>query len=80
MLHHRGLRAALFSCAAMALIGTAPAPAFDPNPYMHAHRRIDIGGRKLNLYCIGSGAPTVVLDAGANDTTVLSDLLTPAHE
>lgn len=82
MLHHRGLRAALFSCAAIALIGTTPAtvpaPSFDPNPYMHAQRRIDIGGRKLNLYCTGSGAPTVVLEAGANDTTLAWRFVQPA--
>jgi hypothetical protein len=26
---------------------------------------IDIGGRKLHLYCTGKGRPTVVLEAGA---------------
>ena len=27
---------------------------------------IDIGGRTLNLYCSGQGAPTVILEAGGN--------------
>ncbi len=29
---------------------------------------IDIGGRSLNLYCSGSGSPTVVMDSGAGIT------------
>lgn len=29
-------------------------------------RLIDIGGRKLHLHCTGTGAPTVVLEAGAS--------------
>jgi pimeloyl-ACP methyl ester carboxylesterase len=78
MVKHRGIRAALLSCAATALIGTAPAPAFDPNPYLHAQRLVDIGGRKMNLYCTGKGSPTVVLDAGANDTTLAWRFVQPA--
>ena len=41
--------------------------AFDPAPYLHAQRLVDIGGRKLNLYCIGTGSPTVILEAGGGD-------------
>lgn len=48
-------------------IFTTTSAAFDPNVYMHAHRLVDIGGRRLNLYCTGSGAPTVLLDAGGGD-------------
>ncbi|HVN83763.1 MAG TPA: alpha/beta hydrolase [Candidatus Binatia bacterium] len=29
--------------------------------------RIDVGGHKLNIKCIGSGEPTIVLDAGRGD-------------
>ncbi len=29
---------------------------FDPGPYMHPQRLIDIGRRRLNLYCSGSGS------------------------
>jgi len=28
---------------------------------------IDVGGRTLNLYCSGEGAPTVILEAGGNE-------------
>lgn len=34
-------------------------------PYYRAHRLVGIaGGRKLNLYCIGSGSPVVIFDYG----------------
>ncbi len=36
--------------------------------YTHAQRLVEIEpGRKLNLYCTGSGSPTVVFDAGLTD-------------
>ena len=44
-------------------------PAFDPAPYLRAQQMVDIGGRRLNLYCTGSGAPTVILDANESDNT-----------
>ncbi len=69
---------ALSLFAAIVLLGTATRATFDPNPYLHAQRLIDIGGRRINLYCTGSGSPTVVLDAGANDTTLTWRLVQPA--
>jgi pimeloyl-ACP methyl ester carboxylesterase len=36
-----------------------------PAPYLAAGQRIDIGGRSLYLDCRGTGAPTVVLEAGS---------------
>lgn len=61
-------RSALFAAAIMILAQTTSlaktAPAiFDPAPYMHAQRLIDIGGRRMNLYCTGHGHPTVILEA-----------------
>ena len=38
-------------------------------PYLHAQRLVDIGSRRLNIYCIGMGSPTVVLDAGLGDSS-----------
>jgi pimeloyl-ACP methyl ester carboxylesterase len=35
--------------------------------YTHPGRLIDIGGRNLNMYCMGSGSPAVVFDAGFED-------------
>lgn len=33
--------------------------------YARPNRLVDIGGRQLNLYCIGAGSPTVVFESGA---------------
>ena len=35
--------------------------------YVHPGERIAIGSGRLNLYCMGSGSPTVVFDAGFGD-------------
>jgi pimeloyl-ACP methyl ester carboxylesterase len=37
----------------------------DQQRFPRVGRLVDIGGRSLNLYCAGSGSPTVVMDAGA---------------
>jgi hypothetical protein len=46
---------------------TPPAPAAT-NPdwavYAHPQRLVDVDGRRLNLFCLGEGAPTVVLESG----------------
>jgi pimeloyl-ACP methyl ester carboxylesterase len=41
--------------------------AGDPDQarYPPPGRLIDIGGRKLHLYCVGEGLPPVILEAGA---------------
>jgi pimeloyl-ACP methyl ester carboxylesterase len=44
--------------------GTAKAEDQRLLPYVKAGQLIDIGGRRINLHCSGSGAPTVVLMAG----------------
>ncbi len=60
------------AAAVIALVGFAPAQvAFDQSAYTHAQRLIDVGGgRRMNLYCSGSGSPTVVLDAGGGGSTL----------
>jgi pimeloyl-ACP methyl ester carboxylesterase len=40
-------------------------------------RRVDVGGYRLNLHCVGEGAPTVVLDAGAGDSSETWDWVVP---
>lgn len=46
-----------------AVSGTAPADTV----YAHAGQLVDAGGFRLNLYCMGSGSPTVVFDSGFED-------------
>lgn len=58
--------------AGIALCCALPAtasPIFDVRPYLHAQRLVDIGGRRMNIYCTGSGSPTVILDAGLGGST-----------
>ena len=49
--------------AANSLAAPAPPPT-DQSEYAHPHQLIDVGGgRRMNLYCIGSGSPTVIFDS-----------------
>jgi pimeloyl-ACP methyl ester carboxylesterase len=41
------------------------ATALERRQFPHPGRLIDVGGHQLHLYCIGAGAPTVVLEAPA---------------
>lgn len=38
-------------------------PAFDLAPYVQPARMVDVGGRRMNLLCLGRGQPTVVFEA-----------------
>ncbi|MEI9982924.1 MAG: alpha/beta hydrolase [Aliidongia sp.] len=63
-------RAAGIACVAAGawLLLTPPAvgaTADDGAEFSVPHQRIDVGGRKLNLYCSGAGAPVVVFESPA---------------
>jgi pimeloyl-ACP methyl ester carboxylesterase len=45
--------------------------------YLPPGRMIDIGGRKLHLNCSGKGSPTVVLEAGLGDSSLVWSLVQP---
>jgi pimeloyl-ACP methyl ester carboxylesterase len=49
------------ACAADAT-GQQPAPAAQAE-FARPHQLIDIGGRRLNIYCSGTGSPTVIFEA-----------------
>jgi pimeloyl-ACP methyl ester carboxylesterase len=49
------------------LLACAAAPAIAASPFAHPQQLVDIGGRRLNLYCSGSGPVTVVFDGGSGD-------------
>ena len=53
--------------AAILLLGIASPPPV--TPYVHVQRLVDIGNRRLNVYCMGAGSPTVVLDSGLSGST-----------
>jgi pimeloyl-ACP methyl ester carboxylesterase len=58
---------------AIVLTQTGAAPQKEPyvaSSYLHAQRLVDVGGRRLNIICAGTGSPTVIRDAGlAADAT-----------
>lgn len=72
------LLALLESAATAAEPAAVPAPDPALNAYATPAALIDIGGRKLNLRCSGSGSPTVVLEAGANADSLTWRKVQPA--
>jgi pimeloyl-ACP methyl ester carboxylesterase len=65
------VRTAIMSAVVITQIAVSPIPEssahkppYDVNWYLHAQRLVDIGGRRLNVICTGSGSPTVILEAG----------------
>jgi pimeloyl-ACP methyl ester carboxylesterase len=46
--------------------------------YIRPHQLVDIGGRKLNLHCMGTGEPTVVMEGGGFDWSLTWALVQPA--
>lgn len=46
------------------LIEVRIAEWLDRRRYPEIGQRVDIGGRSLNIYCSGSGSPTVVFESG----------------
>ncbi|HEY1772699.1 MAG TPA: alpha/beta hydrolase [Gammaproteobacteria bacterium] len=62
--------------AVLFLVGSAcqsaepAAPLIVDAVYLHPSRLVEIEpGRKMNLYCTGSGSPTVIFEAGMTDPT-----------
>jgi pimeloyl-ACP methyl ester carboxylesterase len=42
-----------------------------------ASKRVDVGGYKLFLHCVGEGSPVVVLDSGAGDSSAVWEWVIP---
>jgi pimeloyl-ACP methyl ester carboxylesterase len=80
-------RVACFILMVLGVSAQAAGPSRTPTPiippataaqYVHPHDRIDIDhGRKLNLFCMGKGSPTVIFDAGGSDWSVIWALVQP---
>ena len=55
-----------FLLAAMLVSQATLAAPVNQDDYAHAQTRVDIGGgRKMNVFCKGSGSPTVVFESGS---------------
>ena len=58
---------------------TAPALSSDVGrQYARPHDLVDIGkGKRINLFCMGTGAPTVIFDSGLSDWSSIWALVQP---
>lgn len=53
------------TCALLASASSRAAAPAGQDAMAGAQVRVDVGGRKLNMYCLGKGAPTVMFEADA---------------
>jgi pimeloyl-ACP methyl ester carboxylesterase len=51
---------------------------YNVNWYLHPQRLVDMGGRRLNIICTGTGSPTVILEAGLIADSAAWRLVQPA--
>ncbi len=69
----RGLGGVFALIAGLALAGAgyeAIAAGGDAQAYPPPGRMIDVGGYQLQIHCVGTGSPTVVLDAGLGGSSL----------
>src|SRR3984957_3946145 len=64
------IRGSLFFFAFRFLAFAATLSAADQPVPAPPGKLVDVGGRKLHLYCTGQGSPTVVLEAGAGGFSI----------
>lgn len=74
---------ALLACAVFAAVPALSAEhvgnVVNDDAYGHPQHRVKVDhDRHLNLYCLGTGSPTVVFDAGLADATMVWGLVQPA--
>ena len=69
----RSFRIAVFASNASAAIVAAQTPRAVPSlSYTHPQQLVATDGkRRLNLFCLGTGSPTVLLDAGAGENMMV---------
>ncbi len=84
--HHRlvwtrrvllGLVVALVALGSIGAIYQAVATEIDSRTYPPSGQLVDVGGHRLHLYCVGTGSPTVVLEAGFGATSLDWSLVQP---
>jgi pimeloyl-ACP methyl ester carboxylesterase len=76
----RGLAALVGLIAVLALAGAsyeAIAAAGDARRYPAPGQLVDVGGYRLHIQCVGTGSPTVVLDAGLGGSSLDWNLVQP---
>lgn len=73
-------RVAVIAAIILAQIAAIPQhkPPYNVEWYLHPKRLVDIGGRRLNIICTGTGSPTVILEAGLVADSTAWRLVQPA--
>jgi hypothetical protein len=75
------LAALLLSIGDVVLAQPTPAPSMAEDqrilPYAEPGQLVNIGGRRINLHCTGTGGPTVILMAGRSLETICAGRLRP---
>lgn len=69
------------AASSMSCLGQQPVklPVITDPVYAKPQQRVDMDhGRRMNLYCRGSGSPTVVFDSGMGDSTISWAMVQPA--
>ena len=62
-----GIAAVLLALATLGALRESAAEAGDARAYPPPGRMVDVGGHRLHINCVGTGSPTVVIDAGWGD-------------
>ena len=76
--HHLRAPAFLILLGCWTSVTAKNATIIDDPAYTHSQRLVEVEpGRRLNLYCIGTGSPTVVFDSGVTDETDVWALVQP---
>ena len=84
MQHRRAVvsLAVVFTFLAGASIAEETKSPPSPDPALEAYAKpgqlVDVGGRKLNLRCSGSGTPTVILESGASADSLTWFIVQPS--
>jgi pimeloyl-ACP methyl ester carboxylesterase len=69
----------IFPAALLAVLGGAAVSAQDASqPIPPPGRLVDVGGHLVHINCTGKGSPTVVLESGSGDFSLVWDLVQPA--
>ncbi len=67
---------AILVLSTVIVCGVAIAAPSPPTAYLHPQRLVAVqGSRRLNLYCIGRGSPTVLFDSGLADSMAVWRLI-----
>jgi pimeloyl-ACP methyl ester carboxylesterase len=71
-MRNHGIGLLLLYAGALCTAHAATFPAAVPSrEYTHAHTLVDIDhGRRLNLFCMGQGTPTVIFEAGLGEDSI----------